>query len=123
MFFPGLILLFVWFIPESPRWLYVNNRIERARGVLTKWHGYGNPDSAWVKLQVAEYEEYLNLNGAVSLLLSVTNLHAVVGALTISNRINDSGTIVRSSVAAPAATALPVTASSPSLGNGPAMEH
>lgn len=31
---------------------------------LTKYHGYGNPESAWVKLQVAEYEEYLNLNGA-----------------------------------------------------------
>lgn len=66
MVFPGLIVLFVWFIPESPRWLFVHNKREKATETLTKWHGYGNPDSAWVKLQIAEYEEFLNLNGAVS---------------------------------------------------------
>ena len=64
MVFPGLIVLFVWFIPESPRWLYVHNKRERAVGILTKWHGYGNSDSPWVKLQLNEYEEYLNMNGA-----------------------------------------------------------
>ncbi|EME41001.1 hypothetical protein DOTSEDRAFT_74520 [Dothistroma septosporum NZE10] len=62
--FPALIALFVWTVPESPRWLYVNNKRERAMNVLTKWHGYGNPDSAWVKLQLHEYEEFLNNNGA-----------------------------------------------------------
>lgn len=66
MVFPGLIAIFVWFIPESPRWLFVNNKRSKAIEVLTKWHGYGNPDSAWVKLEVSEYEEYLNTNGAVS---------------------------------------------------------
>lgn len=64
MVFPGLIAIFVWFIPESPRWLFVNNKRSKAIEVLTKWHGYGNPDSAWVKLEVSEYEEYLNTNGA-----------------------------------------------------------
>jgi MFS family permease len=64
IFFPGIIAGFVWLIPESPRWLYVNNRRDQAVATLTKWHGYGNPDSAWVKLQTAEYEEFLNLNGA-----------------------------------------------------------
>ena len=63
MFFPGLIVLFVWFIPESPRWLYVHNKRERAVATLTKWHGLGNPDSIWVKLQLQEYEEFLNMNG------------------------------------------------------------
>ena len=66
MVFPGLIVLFVWTIPESPRWLFVNNKREKAISVLTKWHGYGNPESAWVKLQISEYEEFLDLNGAVS---------------------------------------------------------
>jgi MFS family permease len=66
LFFPGLIVLFVWFIPESPRWLYVHNKREKAIATLTKWHGLGNPDSVWVSLQIAEYEEFLNLNGAVS---------------------------------------------------------
>ena len=65
MFFPGLIVVFVWLIPESPRWLFVNNKREKASSVLTKWHGYGDPESAWVKLQIGEYEEFLNTNGAV----------------------------------------------------------
>jgi sugar porter (SP) family MFS transporter len=64
LFFPGLIIVFVYFIPESPRWLFVNNRREQAVDTLSKWHGYGNRESAWVKLQVAEYDEYLNTNGA-----------------------------------------------------------
>ncbi|KAI5362855.1 Putative major facilitator, sugar transporter, major facilitator superfamily [Septoria linicola] len=62
--FPGLIAIFVWVIPESPRWLFVNNKREKAVQILTKWHGYGNPNSIWVKLEVSEYEEYLNTNGA-----------------------------------------------------------
>lgn len=62
--FPSLILIFIWFAPESPRWLYVHGKMDQAKQVLTQWHGYGNPDSAWVKLQLSEYEEYLELDGA-----------------------------------------------------------
>lgn len=61
MFFPGLIVLLAWFIPESPRWLYVNHKREKAVAVLAKYHGYGNEDSAWVKLQLEEYEAFLNM--------------------------------------------------------------
>jgi len=61
MFFPGLICIFAWFIPESPRWLFVNNKHSKAIEVLTKYHGYGNRESAWVKLQLSEYEEFLNM--------------------------------------------------------------
>ena len=66
LLFPGLICLFCFLIPESPRWLYVHNKREKAVNMLTKWHGYGNRESAWVKLQLNEYEEFLNLDGAVS---------------------------------------------------------
>ncbi|KAF9738904.1 hypothetical protein PMIN06_010373 [Paraphaeosphaeria minitans] len=62
--FPALIIIFVWFAPESPRWLYVHGKTTQAKDALAKWHGYGNPDSAWVKLQLAEYEEFLELDGA-----------------------------------------------------------
>ncbi|KAH6657318.1 general substrate transporter [Truncatella angustata] len=62
--FSGLIILFVFFLPESPRWLYVNNKKEAARAMLTKYHGNGNPDSAWVSLQMHEYDELLNMDGA-----------------------------------------------------------
>nr|OQO20528.1 hypothetical protein B0A51_11502 [Rachicladosporium sp. CCFEE 5018] len=64
MVFPALIAVCAWFIPESPRWLYVNNKREKAVEVLNKWHGYGHADSAWVKLELEEYESFLNLDGA-----------------------------------------------------------
>ena len=64
--FPGLICLFCFVIPESPRYLFASNKRDQAIAILTKWHGYGNPNSPWVTLQIQEYEEYLILNGAVS---------------------------------------------------------
>lgn len=62
--FSGLIALFALFLPESPRWLYVNGKKDKAREVLTKYHGNGNPDSPWVALQLHEYEELLDMDGA-----------------------------------------------------------
>lgn len=32
--------------------------------MLTKYHGNGNPDSVWVQLQLSEYNEHLELDGA-----------------------------------------------------------
>ncbi|KIW52288.1 hypothetical protein PV05_07937 [Exophiala xenobiotica] len=64
MFFPVLICLFSFWIPESPRWLYTRGKRESAVNTLTKWHGHGNRESQWVKLQLAEYEEYLEMDGS-----------------------------------------------------------
>lgn len=62
--FAGVVCLSAFLIPESPRWLYVNGKKDKSKEVLAKWHGHGNADSPWVKLQLAEYEEYLNMEGA-----------------------------------------------------------
>ncbi|MCJ1292929.1 hypothetical protein MMC34_004482 [Xylographa carneopallida] len=62
--FPGLIVLLVWFLPESPRWLYVHGKQEKAKATLAKFHGNGNPESEWIKLQLWEYEAHLEMNGA-----------------------------------------------------------
>jgi MFS family permease len=61
--FPGLILTFAWFLPESPRWLYTRGRQTDAKKILAKYHGEGNEDSVWVTMQLREYEEYLNMDG------------------------------------------------------------
>ncbi|MCJ1328045.1 hypothetical protein MMC10_004720 [Thelotrema lepadinum] len=60
----GVIVICAFILPESPRWLYVHNRYERAKAMMTKYHGNGNPNSVWVDLQLREYEEFLELNGA-----------------------------------------------------------
>lgn len=62
--FPGLVTLFAMFLPESPRWNYTNGKQEEAKAFLTKYHGNGNTDSEWVKLQMFEYESNLELEGA-----------------------------------------------------------
>ncbi|KAF2756377.1 general substrate transporter [Pseudovirgaria hyperparasitica] len=62
--FPGLILALAWFLPESPRWLYTRGRKEDAKKMLTYYHGNKNPDSIWVSLQLREYDQYLEMDGA-----------------------------------------------------------
>lgn len=64
LFFGVVILVAAFFLPESPRWMYVNNKQEAAKRMLTKYHGEGNPDSEWVNLQLNEYEELLEMDGA-----------------------------------------------------------
>lgn len=46
--------LFVWFIPESPRWLIAQDRPKAAKAILTKYHGEGDPENIFVTLQMAE---------------------------------------------------------------------
>ncbi|KAK5992567.1 Lactose permease [Cladobotryum mycophilum] len=64
--FSGIILVFCMFLPESPRWLYVQGKQEQAKSMLVKYHTLDglNAESPWVRLQIHEYEETLELDGA-----------------------------------------------------------
>lgn len=64
LMFASIIIIFVVVLPESPRWLFVNNKMDKAKAMLTQYHGEGNPESEWVKLQLNEYHELLELDGA-----------------------------------------------------------
>ena len=60
--FPSLIqIAFIWFIPESPRWLISKDRGDEALQILGKYHANGNVDDPTVQFEFAEIKETLRL--------------------------------------------------------------
>jgi MFS family permease len=59
---PSLIqIIFIWFIPESPRWLISRDRSDEALRVLAKYHANGNSNHPTVQFEYAEIKETLRL--------------------------------------------------------------
>lgn len=49
-----LQLIFIWFVPESPRWLLSKDRDEEAFQILVKYHAEGNRDDPFVNAEFVE---------------------------------------------------------------------
>ncbi|OAA62868.1 major facilitator superfamily transporter lactose [Niveomyces insectorum RCEF 264] len=50
----GIVVVFVFFLPESPRWLMARDRHDDAVRVLQTYHGEGRADHPMVQLQMRE---------------------------------------------------------------------
>jgi MFS family permease len=59
-----IVILFVFTIPESPRWLMANGREEEAIEYLIKYHAAGDRNSKLVQLEVSEFRQHIAQNGA-----------------------------------------------------------
>ncbi|KAJ5506448.1 Major facilitator superfamily domain general substrate transporter [Penicillium expansum] len=57
----ALQLIFIWFVPESPRWLLSKDRSEEAFDILVKYHGEGDRNSALVNAEFIEISAQLKL--------------------------------------------------------------
>lgn len=64
MVFSGLVIVFVMWIPESPRWLIANDRHEEALAAMAKYHGEGDPNSPIVQLEYKEMLEAISQTGS-----------------------------------------------------------
>jgi MFS family permease len=54
-------IIFIWWIPESPRWLISKDRQDEALAVLAKYHANGNAQHPTVQFEYAEIKETLRL--------------------------------------------------------------
>lgn len=61
---PLFIFTGALFIPESPRWLTMAGKKERAAAVLAKYHGGGDPEHPLVKLELREFEDGIEVQKA-----------------------------------------------------------
>lgn len=55
-----VVVLFVWFLPESPRWLILNDRIDEAKSFISTYHADGNEDAPLVTLQMLEMRQAIS---------------------------------------------------------------
>lgn len=60
----AIVVTCVWFLPESPRWLYSHGHREKAWDIITRYHGDGDAENAFVKLQIREYQETISMEGS-----------------------------------------------------------
>jgi Sugar (and other) transporter len=54
-------IVFIWFVPESPRWLISKNKQERALKVLAKVHAEGREDDELVQVEFNEIQQTIQL--------------------------------------------------------------
>ncbi|OGM41997.1 MFS lactose permease [Aspergillus bombycis] len=64
MIFSGLVLLFCFTVPESPRWLISQDKHEAALKVLADYHGEGDRNAPIVQLEYREMLEDISKTGS-----------------------------------------------------------
>ncbi|KAM0433421.1 hypothetical protein ACHAPT_004299 [Fusarium lateritium] len=84
-----LTIIFIWFIPESPRWLVAHDRHEEALQILIKYHAEGDETSAFVAAEFYQIRETLRKEKEAAkqpwkeLLTGKANRHRVFVAICV----------------------------------------
>ncbi|KAM0689961.1 hypothetical protein Q7P36_008728 [Cladosporium allicinum] len=66
MICPGIVTMFIWLCPESPRYLMAKDQHEKAREILTKFHANGDSQHPLVELEMTEMRLAVEQTGLMS---------------------------------------------------------
>ncbi|KAJ4501859.1 general substrate transporter [Lentinula lateritia] len=61
---PVIIISFVWFLPESPRWLVQKGKFNEARDILIEYHSDDGKMNPIIELQLREFQESIETKKA-----------------------------------------------------------
>ncbi|KAL4890119.1 general substrate transporter [Aspergillus ambiguus] len=64
--FPIVQILFLWWVPESPRWLIAKGRKQEAERLLARFHTAGDPTHPLVQFEMAEITQTIELESLAS---------------------------------------------------------
>lgn len=54
-------IFFIWFVPESPRWLIARGKHEKAKRIMAKYHAQGDEDDELVNVEFHEIQQTIAL--------------------------------------------------------------
>jgi len=63
---PGIVACGIWFLPESPRWLVGQERIDEAKSVIVQYHANGDESHPIVELELREMVDSYRESGMLT---------------------------------------------------------